>query len=112
MGYFPNMTSWECWAADNCFKCRHWPKDEDAPACPVEMAHNLYAYELCNEKDHPGKVILDMLIPVRADGLGNKKCAMFATRNGVSDKHLKDWEKYKAAMAEASRIPTGMVGEV
>ncbi len=40
-------------------------------------AHFLYAYDLCNEKEPPGKVILDMLIPVDAqDDAG--KCAMFS----------------------------------
>jgi len=64
------------------------------------MAHSLYSYELCNEKEHPGKIILDLLIPIGK--IDNKKCAMFSPRNGVTDKHLKDWEKYKAAMTEAS----------
>jgi len=101
MGYFPNMTAWEFWAADNCFKCAHWPKDDDAPGCPVEMAHTLYCYELCNS-DSPGKVILDLLIPNTKDGLGCEKCAMFQPRNGVTEKHLRDWAKYKAIMAEAA----------
>lgn len=100
MAYFPNMTAWEMWAPDNCFRCAHWPKDEDAPGCPVEMAHMLFNYDLCNEKDHPGKVILDMLIPPTKDGCGAQRCAMFAAKDGLTDKHLKDWSKYKAAMAE------------
>jgi hypothetical protein len=106
MGYFPNMTSWEYWAADNCFRCSHWPKNEEAPGCPVEMAHALYSYEMCNAEDNPAKIILDMLIP---DGkTGPNKCAMFSPRNGVSDKHLRDWEKYKAVMAEATKpAPNG-----
>lgn len=105
MAYFPNMTSWEIWATDNCFRCSHWPKDDDAPACPVEMAHNLYSYELCNETS-PGKVILDMLIPPTKDGCGAERCAMFKPKNGVTDTHLKDWDRYKAAMEEmaASRV--------
>lgn len=100
MGYFPNATAWEYWAADNCFKCAHWPKDDDSPGCPVEMAHMLYSYDLCNETDHPGKVILDMLIPRMKDDCGNEKCAMFKDRHGLSARHLRDWEKYKAIMAE------------
>lgn len=100
MAYFPNMTAWESWAVDNCFRCQHWPKDDDAPGCPVEMAHTLYSYELCNEESHPGKVILDMLIPQKKDGIGAGKCAMFQPKNGVTDKHLRDWDKYKAIMAE------------
>jgi hypothetical protein len=102
MGYFPNMDSWEFWAATNCFRCDHWPKDDDAPCCPVETAHQLYSYELCNATDQPGKVILDLLIPIAKSGVGNEKCAMFKSRDGITDKHLKDWDKYKAAMAEMS----------
>lgn len=98
MAYFPNMTSWECWAPDNCFRCAHWPKDDDGPACPVELAHTLYSYELCNKKGEPGKDILDMLIPDGDHGPG--KCAMFKPLHGVTDKHLRDWDKYKAIMAE------------
>lgn len=100
MGYFPNMSSWEYWARDNCFRCAHWPKDEDAPGCPVEMAHQLYSYDLCNAENDPGKIILDMLIPPTKDDLGCEKCAMFQTKDGITDDHLKDWQKYKAAMAE------------
>ena len=101
MAYFPNMTAWEFWAADNCFKCSHWPKGDDDPACPVEMAHMLYSYELCNAENHPGKVILDMLIP--QDGIETKRCSMFTARHGLTEKHLKDWEKYKAVMAEMDK---------
>lgn len=104
MAYFPNATAWEYWATDNCFRCAHWPKGDDAPGCPVEMAHTLYNYDQC--KDTPeGKAIeaiLDMLIPRAKDDISNKKCAMFSAKNGVTDRHLKDWEKYKAAMAEMS----------
>lgn len=102
MAYFANMTEWELWAVDNCNRCAHWPKDDDAPACPVEMAHTIYSYELCSEASHPGKVVLDMLIPPRANGVGNQRCAMFAAKNGVTDKHLRDWHRYKAIMAEAA----------
>ncbi len=102
MGYFSNATEFECWAANNCDRCAHWPQDDDAPGCPVDMAHNLFNYELCNEDGHPGKVILDMLIPRSKDGLGNERCAMFQPLHGVTEKHLKDWQKYKAIMAEMS----------
>lgn len=53
------------------------------PPCPVMMAHSLYSYELCNEKEHPGKVILDMLIEQKwitaSDGIGLpiNECKMF-----------------------------------
>jgi len=102
MGYFPNMTAYECWAVDNCNKCAHWSTSEDGGGCPVDDAHMSYSYELCNETDHPGNVILDLLIPVSKDGLGNERCAMFKDRRGVTEKHLRDWEKYKAIMAEAA----------
>lgn len=103
MAYFPNMTAWEFWAADNCFRCAHWPKDENEDACPVEMAHTLYSYELCNEADHPGKIILDMLIPQSKDGCNAERCTMFKHKNGVTDDHLRDWQKYKAVMAEMEK---------
>lgn len=106
MGYFPNGTSFDFWFDDNCGKCAHWPKDDGSPGCPVEMAHMLYAYELCNEESHPGKVILDMLIPIAKDGLNNERCAMFKDRHGLTEKHLRDWDKYKAIMAEASSKAT------
>lgn len=102
MGYFPNMTAWECWATDNCFKCAHWPKNDDAPNCPVETAHMLFNYDLCNDTESPGAQMLEMLIPTSKGGLGNEKCAMFHNRDGVTEKHLRDWEKYKAIMAEAT----------
>ncbi|QEH81152.1 hypothetical protein EIK56_24940 [Sphingomonas sp. C8-2] len=72
------------------------------------MAHTLYSYELCSHTDHPGKVILDLLIPQSKRG-GPGKCAMFQHKNGITDKHLRDWDKYKAAMAEmkeAAQRPT------
>lgn len=76
--------------------------------CPVMLAHMAFAYELCTAGDHPGKVILDWLIPIKKGGLGNARCTMLVRRNGVNDKQLKDWAKYKAAMAEmdAARHPT------
>lgn len=103
MGYFSNATEWDGWAADNCFRCAHWPKDEDAPACPVEQAHMIYNYDLCNADDTPGKAILDMLIPRKKGNCYNERCAMFQHKNGVTDRHLKDWTKYKEVMEEASR---------
>ena len=102
MGYFPNSTAWEFWAVDNCYKCAHWPKDDDAPGCPVELAHERFSYELCNAKDDPGKIILDLLIPSTKDDLGCGPCAMFKNRHGVTERHLKDWAKYQAIMAEAT----------
>lgn len=100
MGYFSNATEWDCWATSNCFRCAHWPKDEEAPCCPVELAHMLFNYELCNADKEPGKAILDMLIPRKKDDCGNERCAMFHEKNGISDDLLRDWNKYKQAMQE------------
>jgi hypothetical protein len=80
MGYFSNGTEGAMFEEAWCSRCVHSDISGDReigvdPPCPVWMAHTLYAYELCNEKEHPGKVILDALIPIR-DDLSNE-CAMF-----------------------------------
>lgn len=97
MGYFANMTEFELWAVNNCDKCVHY-KD----GCPVDDAHTLFAYELCNDEKHPGKIILNLLIPENADGVGNAPCAMFQRSDGISERQIADWNKYKAAMEEAN----------
>jgi hypothetical protein len=102
MGYFPNGTAGDYYEAEFCNKCIHQAQKDEEPGCPVMMAHMLYAYQLCNQKDDPGKVILDLLIPETKDGIGNERCAMFKHRTGVSERHLRDWAKYKEIMAEAS----------
>lgn len=78
MGYFSNGAEGADYEERYCSRCVHYDHKlgEDLP-CPVWMAHLLYAYELCNEKEHPGKVMLDMLIPRTPDGLGNEQCRMF-----------------------------------
>jgi hypothetical protein len=38
-------------------------------------AHWLWAYELCNDKETPGKKMLDMLIPEGEQG--PEECSMF-----------------------------------
>lgn len=101
MGYFPNSTAWEYWAPNNCFKCAHWPRTDEAPPCPVEMAHMIYNYQQGDDgEDCPVRTILDWLIPRK--GIENDRCAMFKDRDGITEKHLRDWEKYKAIMAERS----------
>jgi hypothetical protein len=97
MGHFANMTEFEMWALKNCDHCVHW-KD----GCPVDDAHTLYGYDLCNEKKHPGKVILDLLIPESPDGLDNGPCAMLQRKDGITDRMFADWEKYKEAMNAAT----------
>ena len=80
MGYFPNGTSGDNFEADYCSHCVH---EDFERGCPVFNAHVLFSYELCNEKEHPGKVILDMLIPIDESKCGNAQCAMFVSRDGA-----------------------------
>lgn len=71
MGYFANSGEGDIFEQENCAKCVHNDADK---GCPVMLAHLVYAYELCNEEKHPGKIVLDMLIP--RDGAFNGRCAM------------------------------------
>jgi hypothetical protein len=61
MGYFPNGSAGDFFEGEWCSRCVH--RGPDGTGCPVMLAHTLFSYELCNEKEHPGKVILDILIP-------------------------------------------------
>ncbi len=73
MAYFYCGTEAADYEEHYCFKCIHGQDPEKG--CPVFQAHWLYSYELCNKKEDPGKIILDMLIP---DGKhGPAKCLMF-----------------------------------
>lgn len=85
MGYFSNGTEGAIFTERFCERCVNWRDLDDnrGPGCPVWDAHLLYAYELCNEDENPGKVILDMLIQptegTAPDGhayFGNR-CTMF-----------------------------------
>lgn len=78
MGYFSNGTEGDMYEADYCNNCVHQDPDR---GCPVWDAHLFFSYELCNEKDHPGKVMLDMFIP--REGIENKRCTMFVSRDGA-----------------------------
>lgn len=90
MAYFANGTEGAMFEEAWCARCVHSDlvgdrEPGDHPPCPVWMAHLLYAYELGGEesKEHPGKVILDMLITERwekaPDGIGYpvQECRMF-----------------------------------
>jgi len=88
MGYFSNGTEGEMFEDAWCSRCVHSDISGDReigvdPPCPVWTAHMLYAYELCNEDEHPGSVILELLIPRKmvkaSDGfdLPSNECAMF-----------------------------------
>lgn len=88
MGYFSNGTEGAMFEEAWCARCVHsdiGPGKEIGvdPPCPIWFAHMLYAYKLCNEKEHPAKVILDALIPQKmvtasdGHGVGVNECAMF-----------------------------------
>lgn len=97
MAYFANGTEAAIFEEANCVRCVHSDYrpgkdigDRDNPPCPVWMAHQLFAYELGGpeSEEHPGKVILDMLIPderpIASDGLiagPVSQCAMFCPRD-------------------------------
>ena len=91
MAHFPNGTSFDFFYEGMCEKCVHEPVDmEDHPedGCPIILAHELYSYDLCNNKEHPGKVILDLLIPMREDCQADD-CRLFHARDGVA---LNPWQ--------------------
>lgn len=75
MGYFSNGSEGSDFEQHFCENCANMPESENA-GCPVWGAHLFFAYELCNEEKHPGKVMLDMLIERTDGGLGNR-CVMF-----------------------------------
>ncbi len=79
MGYFSNGTEGAIYEETFCARCVHYDEPGEDKPCPIWMMHLLYAYELCNEDEHPGKVMLDSFIPRREeDGLnGNGRCTMF-----------------------------------
>lgn len=74
MGYFSNGSEGDDYEARYCARCVH----EKEGGCPVILAHVLFAYDLCNDKEHPGKVMLDMFIP--REGIENWECTMFVER--------------------------------
>ncbi len=69
MAYFSNGSEGMDYEEQYCSKCVH------CDGCPVMDAHLLFAYELCNDKKNPGKIILDMLIPQNRHYAG--ECSMF-----------------------------------
>lgn len=88
MAYFANGTEGLAFEEAWCVRCIHSDHREgkdfgDAgnPPCPVWMGHMMYAYELCNEAEHPGKILLDMLIKPGKDPTQMPECAMFFPRD-------------------------------
>lgn len=76
MGYFSNGSEGLDFRETYCEHCVNLPERDDRD-CPVYSAHLAFCYELCNEKKHPGKIILDMLIE-REDC--SNRCMMFVDK--------------------------------
>ena len=76
MGYFANGTEGDQYEKMYCDLCVHQVNDT-GERCPVWDLHLDYSYELCNDKSHPGKIMLDTLIPPDGDGVFNSRCKMF-----------------------------------
>jgi hypothetical protein len=94
VAYFPNGTAGIDFQQQWCMRCIH-DVDEN---CPVWGAHLMYSYELCNRKQDPGKVILDMLIP---DG---GECALFVAASRLSlDKRRQEHEAKIAALESRTK---------
>jgi hypothetical protein len=80
MAYFPNGTTFDIFYEHNCENCVHEPEDlDDEYGCPIILSHQLFSYELCNQKENHGKIILDLLI--KDEGLGYT-CNMFHAIEG------------------------------
>jgi len=95
MGYFSNGTEGNCFEERWCSRCHHdaayrayvadGEKGPRPEPCPVWNAHLLFSYDLCNKKDDPGKVVLDMLIE-RTDLVN--RCVMFVPADAISKPRL------------------------
>lgn len=83
VGYFSNGTDGMIFEEQWCSRCVHSDHrpgkeigDRDNPPCPVWMAHLVFAYDLCNKTEDPGKQILEMLIEHKDDC--SNECKMFS----------------------------------
>lgn len=72
MGYFSNGSEFMQYEAKYCSRCIHNQNDE----CPIILSHELYSYELCNDNEHPAKMMLDLFIPIKKNGFCDQ-CTMF-----------------------------------
>jgi hypothetical protein len=97
MGYFSNGTEGLDFEETYCRHCVNMPEREDR-GCPVWLTHLLYAYDLCNEEKHPGKVMLDILI--ERDARGSQRCMMFIDKRKKRLRTVPDAEK-DAELAKA-----------
>lgn len=79
MGYFANGTEGLDYQECYCFRCKNYKirKGEDYPGCPIWDLHLLYSYDLCNDEDSPGAIMLDTFIHRNEDTLENEQCVMF-----------------------------------
>jgi hypothetical protein len=82
MAYFPNGTAGECYEAQYCNHCVHQNGPDGESGCAVWLAHLLYSYRDCNDKDS----ILHLLIPRSKDGLSNEQCRLFARKKPSTDR--------------------------
>ena len=66
------------------------------------LVHLLFAYQLGGEKnkEHPGKQILDHMIPMDAKGLFAAQCRMFITREQVTRKRAAHKQQLKLALVK------------
>ena len=84
MGYFSNGTEGMMYEEQYCSRCVH--QDAGHDGCPVWNMHLFYSYQLCNDKEHPGKVMLDMLIPPdKKHPSFNGQCTMFHEKSAAGD---------------------------
>lgn len=81
MGYFSNGTEGDMYEEKYCEKCVHY--GEAGEGCTVLILHTIWNYDQINPNDDHAtakKWALDTLIPRTKDGLGNKECTMFHSK--------------------------------
>lgn len=91
MGYFSNGTEGEMYVDQVCSKCVH------NEGCTVMALHMMHNYAECNKPDS----FLHVLIPRRENGLGNKKCTMFAAK--TASKPCASCQREKTAKAHGQQ---------
>ena len=91
MGYFSSGTEGEIYYERYCENCIHSSDNPEVWECPIWDAHLLYSDKLCDTKDEPGKVMLDMFIPIDESG-HNEECKMFVEKP-KQQVELEDWQQ-------------------
>lgn len=95
MGYFSNGTEGMDYQYRYCNHCMNDIKGD----CPVWLLHLVYNYD--QNKDAEIGKILDLLIPISKDKIGNDQCRMFIPRSETDlplvgqdeNKLLERWNK-------------------